>query len=507
MLKFIDNFLNRITMYRLILYYLLALLGIAIALSFFGLIPLHPLPLIFTSIILVAVCWLTNNFFAAFLQVPTNVESSLITGLILSLIIPPPSFASALFAIVPFLLWTSIWAMLSKYMVNIKNKHIFNPAAFGVALTALTMHQSATWWVGSAPMFIFVLLGALLMIRKVRRFDAAISFIIVSLLTTIVFSLGSGHVISAVYKTIVSTSLIFFAAVMLTEPLTMPPTRRLRIVYAAIVGFLFSPQLQLGSLYFTPELALLTGNIFSYLVSPKGRYVLQLKDKIASGTMIGDFVFATDRPMRFRPGQYMEWTLGLNHPDNRGNRRYFTIASSPTEDNLLLGVKFYPNSSTFKQRLSAMKYGEEIIASQVAGDFVLPRNKEKKLVFIAGGIGITPFRSMVKYLMDTNDQRSIVLFYSSKSADEIVYNDIFSQAKKIGLKTVYTLTDPQVPADWQGYQGYINAEMITKEVPDYLEREFYISGSHTMVSDFKEMLKNLGVAKQNIKTDFFPGLA
>ncbi|HQT83050.1 MAG TPA: FAD-dependent oxidoreductase, partial [Candidatus Paceibacterota bacterium] len=129
----------------------------------------------------------------------------------------------------------------------------------------------------------------------------------------------------------------------------------------------------------------------------------------------------------FRPGQYLEWTLGHRFSDNRGNRRFFTIASAPTEaDGMVrLGAKFYEPKSSFKRALGAMKLNDAISVSHLAGDFVLPKDKKKKLVFIAGGIGVTPFRSQVQHLMNTNDKRSVTLFYSNKTASEIAYKYIF----------------------------------------------------------------------------------
>jgi len=356
----------------------------------------------------------------------------------------------------------------------------------------------------------FVIAGGLLVARKIRRFDLVVSFLIAAMLTILGFSLLKElNFITVAGKVLFYSNLLFFAFVMLTEPLTTPPTKKLRIFYGSLVGFLFAPQIHIGSVYSTPELALLVGNLFSYLVSPKGKHILKLREKMRIAPDIYDFSFNADRKFAFQPGQYLEWTLGHKHPDNRGNRRYFTIASSPTEKNIRLGVKFYPDSSSFKKSLTSMGIGSEIVASQLAGDFVLPRNRQQKLVFIAGGIGITPFRSMIKYLMDRNEKRSIILFYSNKIASDIVYQDVLNESyEKLGINTVYTLTDTElIPDSWSGQKGYITEQMIMKEVPDYRERMFYISGPHSMVVAFEKVLKNIGIAKRYIKTDFFPGFA
>ena len=204
----------------------------------------------------------------------------------------------------------------------------------------------------------------------------------------------------------------------------------------------------------------------------------------------------------------MEFTLAHPRPDSRGNRRYFTLASSPTEENLRLGVRFYPEGSSFKRALSRLDNRTTVLAGQVAGDFTLPKDSAQKLVFIAGGIGITPFRSMLKYLIDTKEPRDIGLFYANKTAAEIAYADILTQAQTLlGIRVFYTLTDTEaIPRNWRGLTGRINASMIGKLVSDYQERTFYLSGPPDMVRETERILKDMQVNPKQIKKDFFPGL-
>ncbi len=509
MLTFIDRFLNGITMYRVVLYYVVALILAAMVLGYFGFIPYSPLMILYATVVITVVSMVSNWMFAKAFRAQTNVESLYITALILVLIITPPkSWFDMQFLEIGF--WASVWAMASKYILAIKRKHIFNPVAFGVALTSFTLGASASWWVATMPMVPFVLIGGLLLTRKILRFDLVLSFLIVALI-----SIGGAHLSSlgifssTIWRAIIDTPLFFFAFVMLTEPLTTPPTRILRILYGALTGLFFAPWFHIGSMYFAPEMALLGGNLFSYLVSPKAKLFLTLTEKIQVATDVYDFRFRSDRPMKFRPGQYLEWTLGHDHPDSRGNRRYLTIATSPTEQEIGIGVKFYDKSSTFKKKLLAMEPGDAIIASQLAGDFVLPNDAKKKLVFVAGGIGITPFRSMIKYLIDKNESRSIVVLYANKKPGDIAYKEVFDEAEqKLGIKTFYALSDvASVPANWDGYTGYITEEMILRDVPDYADRIFYVSGPHSMILAFEETLRRMGIPKSQIITDFFPGFA
>jgi ferredoxin-NADP reductase/Na+-translocating ferredoxin:NAD+ oxidoreductase RnfD subunit len=510
MINLIDNLLNRVTMYRLVLYYLIFLLVAAVVLSFFGALPFQPIDLLVSLSVLVSVCWIANYAFARIFRVPANIESLYITAFILALIITPQSPSRYFSAGSALLLWAGVWAMASKYILAIRRKHIFNPAALAVAIAAFTLNQAASWWVGTLAMMPFILAGGLLVARKIARFDLLLSFLGAACTVTLGATLVKGPgVLPAAGQFFADTPILFFAFVMLTEPLTTPPSRTSRVAYGAMVGFLLSPSLHFGRVYSTPELALLVGNVFSYLMSPKGRYLLTLKCKTQLAPDIYEFRFTCGRRVRFRPGQYLEWTLRHPRPDSRGTRRYLTIASSADEREVRIGVKFYAAASSFKRSLLAMRPGNEIVASQLAGEFALPPNRREKLAFMAGGIGITPFRSMIRYLLDHNEERPITVLYSNKAAPEIVYADVLEEAReRLGIKTVYTLTDANcVPPDWQGGIGRVDAEMIANTVPDYRERTFYLSGPRSLVVGFEEVLGDMGIPRSRIKTDFFPGFA
>jgi len=496
-MNIIDRFLNNITMYRLVLYFLMSLLVVAAIFGAFGILPYNPITIIFSTLFLVLVAWVANGILAQIMKAQPNSESVYITALILALIITPgmPNDVST----VIFLAWAAVLAMASKYIFAIDKKHIFNPVAFAVAITALAFGQTASWWIGgNLPMMAFVIVGGLLILRKIQRFDIALTFLVFALASDVLTHLAFDPT-STIEKALIHTPLFFFASIMITEPLTTPPTRKSRMAYAALVGAIFSPAIAVAGINSSPELALLVGNVFSYIASPKGKRVLTLEEKEAIGNDIYHFTFSPDKKFSFRPGQYLEWTLTHGKVDGRGNRRYFTIASAPTEDTIQLGVKFYKPSSSFKERLLAMQPGEKIVAGQLAGDFILPRDPSQKLAFIAGGIGITPFRSMVKDIIDRDEKRDIALFYSNRTADEIAYRDVFDDAThKIGMRTFYITTEGGKRLD---------ADMIKKEIPDYRERMFYISGTRAMTNTFRDILREMGVPHAHIKIDFFPGFA
>lgn len=505
MMTQIDAFLNRVTTYRLVLYVLGGFVGIAVIVSAWGLLPFTPLALLASTAFLLFMCWAANTVLARIFAIPTNIESAFITALILALIIDPARSVDDF----QLLGWAALLAMASKYILSFNNKHIFNPAAIAVVLTAFALGEPASWWVGTASMLPAVLIGGWLIVRKMRQEDVAVGFIGAALVTVFLASLFLNTPIPREFSQLVlATPLFFFAAIMLTEPLTAPPTQDLRRIYAVLVGVLFVPQIHIGSLYSTPELALVVGNVFAYLVSSKQRVVLTLKRKIKVSSDIIDFVMTPSQPLAFAPGQYMELTLDHPHPDARGNRRYFTLASSPTEDTLRLGVRFYQQSSSFKRALYTLDSRTKILGAQIAGDFTLPADPTQKLVFIAGGIGITPYRSMLKYLLDIQQRRDIVLIYANRSANDIAYKDVLSQAEaQLGIKTIYTLTDARaLPSQWTGYRGRIDERMLLATIPDYHERIYYLSGPPDMVKAYEHVLKALGVKADQIKKDFFPGL-
>ena len=506
MLRFIDKITDSITMYRLLLYYLIALIVAAVCLSAFGDLHYKAIDIVISSVILVASCWIINKVFASIFNAPINPESSLITGLILALIITPNVTGYNIL----FLIAAPGLAMASKYLLTIREKHIFNPAAIAVALTAFGPRQTASWWVGTAAMLPFVVIGGILITRKIRRERMVITFFIATTISTVFYAIISKvSVISSLHDMIFSSAIFFLGFVMLTEPLTSPPTAKKQTWYGAIVGFLLPPQAHFLSFYTTPELALVIGNAFSYLISPKTKLfpILRQKVKIAADTV--DFIFNPGQKFAYEPGQYLEWTLQHEKTDSRGSRRYFTLASSPTEPDLIIGVKFYEDGSSFKKALLDASADTFIVASQLAGDFVMPKDPTKQLVFIAGGIGVTPFRSMVKYLLDKNDTRKVTLLYSARTEEALAYKDVFEEARnKLGLRVLYAISDSKAEITSPNtVAGMITPDLIKQLVPNYLETIFYISGTHAMVVDMDDILVGLGVSKKNIKIDFFPGYA
>ena len=503
-MNYIDSLINRITMYRLLLYYLLVLVGAAMFFGATGALSYSPYSVLLNAGLFVGFCYALNFVFAKVYQAPTNGESSILTGLILALIVTPISSVKD----VTFIAAASGLAIASKYILAVKNKHIFNPAAIAVVLTAFGPQESASWWVGSAILVPFVVLGGLLISRKIRRNGMVFSFIGTALASTLFFAAISGHDVGATLQnTLLHSSLFFLAFVMLTEPWTSPTTKTKRYIYAGIVGVLFAPALHIGGIYSTPELALVIGNLAAFFMSPMVKTKLRVQAHEWYGAATQDIAFVPEYAFSYKPGQYIEMTLPHHSADSRGLRRYFTLASSPTEETVRIGVRYYEHGSTFKQAFQNINENTELSVGQLGGDFTLPKDPSKKLAFIAGGIGVTPFRSMVKYLDDTNDRRSVILLYGERTVEDIAYRDVFEDARRnANISTTYVLSSPGSDSPYVTY-GRIDVELIKTSVPDYLDRLFYISGPQSMVIGVKKSLLALGVPRRNIKTDYFFGYA
>jgi ferredoxin-NADP reductase/Na+-translocating ferredoxin:NAD+ oxidoreductase RnfD subunit len=476
-----------------------------VLLAALALLPFSALALVVSVVVLVAVSWGANSVLAWAFDAPTNPESALITALILALMLDPPRSLGD----VTFLGWAAILAMGSKYLLALNQQHIFNPAAVAAVITAWALRQPASWWVGAPAMIPVVLVGGVIVVRKVRQADMVLCFLAAALVTLCgVTWLAHAALLRELRLLVLASPLLFVAAIMLTEPLTAPPTRGTRRIYGLLIGCLIVPQVHLGQIYSTPELALALGNLYAFAVGPKQRVALMLRRQNRLSPSVIDFAFSPSRRVAFAPGQYLECTLAHPHADGRGIRRYFTIASSPTEPTIHLGVRFSERGSSFKRALRVLDRKTSLMSAQIGGDFTLPADPSRKLAFIAGGIGITPYRSMLKYLIDTKQRRDIVVLYATRTPDEIVYRDVLGEAQaRLGTKVLYLLSDAAaVPANWAGLRGHLSEEMLESTMPDFRERHFYLSGPPGMVRAHRQVLVSAGVRRSLIKTDFFPGL-
>lgn len=209
--------------------------------------------------------------------------------------------------------------------------------------------------------------------------------------------------------------------------------------------------------------------------------------------------FRFKKPEGFRSlaGQWMYVNIKVN---GVVKLHHFTISSSPTEDFVEFTKKI--TDSEYSQALDRMKEGDWVKISSPLGDFTYSGEKIK-IGALTGGIGITPLRSICKYCVDKKLDTSIVMLYSNKTSDEIVFKDQLDEMRKSDphLDIKYVLTREP---NYSGLKGHVDGNMIKEQIPDYKERTFYICGPPSMNEAMKKALGDL-VPEDRIKLEDFTG--
>jgi glycine betaine catabolism B len=212
-------------------------------------------------------------------------------------------------------------------------------------------------------------------------------------------------------------------------------------------------------------------------------------------------------------GQYAFFDIGGVYNDPEGPIRHFTIASSPTENFIMISTRI--RDTPYKKRLSSLEEGEEKAKVKVRGPmgkFILHEDYSKPAVLLSGGIGVTPFRSMIKYATDKQLPIKIVMFDSNRDETNILYKNEFDECLKTNknLKIIYTITGEGQPplGHWEGEAGRIDKAMITKYVSeDELNKSiFYICGPPAMLNALQNILnEKLKISKDRVKIEEFTG--
>lgn len=210
------------------------------------------------------------------------------------------------------------------------------------------------------------------------------------------------------------------------------------------------------------------------------------------------FYFEPESPIDFVAGQFIELTLEHEGADDRGASRWFTISNAPFKKYIAITTRLNEPTSTFKQALFHLNHGDAVVVSEPMGDFVLPKDNAIPLIFVAVGIGITPFNSILSWTADSHEYRNIKLIYAVGSEDEIMFQDTFDSTK------VHTTIIVRNPSDeWGGERGRITADHILKITEPENGTYIYVSGPELFVETLQEDLHQLGVPRQQIITDFF----
>ncbi len=219
---------------------------------------------------------------------------------------------------------------------------------------------------------------------------------------------------------------------------------------------------------------------------------------------VKSFRFKTKGDIDFKPGQFFVVTIKINDEERS---KHFSFSNSPTEKGYIEFTKRITESE-FSKALDKLKIGDWAKLKMPYGSFTF-EGEHEKLAFLSGGIGITPLRCIIKFVSDKKLPTNIVLFYSNKTEEDIIFRqdlDNISSSNK-NIRVIYTLTSKDIDNKaWQGKTGYIDNEMIKEVAPDFLERIFYICGPPMMVGSMKDILKNkLNLPENMIKIENFAG--
>lgn len=235
-------------------------------------------------------------------------------------------------------------------------------------------------------------------------------------------------------------------------------------------------------------------------------YTIKLKEKREVADRSVAFVFEKPADFVFQAGQYVVMTLSnLTFPDNRRGIRSLSIASAPYEDELVFAMRI--TQSGFKQTLMTMEVGGEVTITQAIGHFVLDEN-DRPVVFLIGGIGITPARSILRQAVHDELKQSFYLFYSNRHPEDASFSDELQDFPTLDYTCIDTLTN-QEAADacvWQEERGYICDHMVKKYISDVKNPMYYIVGSPVFANAMTAMLIGMGVEKDAIKQDPFTGI-
>lgn len=219
----------------------------------------------------------------------------------------------------------------------------------------------------------------------------------------------------------------------------------------------------------------------------------------AEAAVITTYFFKPEKPLQYTAGQFIELTIPHPHPDEFGIKHWYTLSSSPTDELVSITTKLMNHGSSFKKALQKLQLGQTVTMSDPMGDFVLPKLIQTPLIFVAGGIGITPFHSMLSWLASSNEERPIRLLYGVRTEDDIIFQDTFDRAKQHATIVVSDAT----PA-WGGGRGQLTAELILGLEQPSEDTLIYVSGPEPMVEQLQKELKKAGVKQRQLVLDFFP---
>lgn len=230
-----------------------------------------------------------------------------------------------------------------------------------------------------------------------------------------------------------------------------------------------------------------------------------LKDRqmIADGTLAATFQLAVP-PAQFTPGQFLVVEL-INPPyrDDKGLQRYFSITNLPNnQGELTIATRL--RDSAFKKSLAEMPLGSPVEIKSISGEFILPADSRVPLAFVTGGIGITPFMSMIRQATDKAYLHQITLLYFNRNRQSAAFIDELQELAKQNrnLNLILIMTEDN---GWQGETRKASPELVKQYLPQWQSTRFMVAGPAGMVEEVSQTLYNMGVARENVITENFAG--
>lgn len=222
---------------------------------------------------------------------------------------------------------------------------------------------------------------------------------------------------------------------------------------------------------------------------------LKLMKKEEISRNVYSFTFQNTENLKWKAGQYLQIILPHQDPDDRGTKRFFTISSAPYEKVVMITTRIeVENSSTFKKALININVGDFLECSEPKGKFIV-EDLSKKIIFIAGGIGITPMRSILLELVYEKKHFVADLLYANRD-ENIIFKDELEEIEHFNKHfRIYNFIAPRI----------INEDELDSIYKEYTDVIFYLSGPINMIKAIENILYKKGVIKEYIKTDYFPG--
>lgn len=221
------------------------------------------------------------------------------------------------------------------------------------------------------------------------------------------------------------------------------------------------------------------------------------------------FYFKPEKPVKYLPGQYFYFTLpNLKYKNSRGPTRHFTLSSSPTEKGYIRITTRMRYSSMVKKTYGELKVGEVIEGDGPSGTFIIDEKERGPHVFLAGGIGITPARSAIKYHLDKGLKIPILLIYSNQVPEQITFRKELEEwsTNHKNIKVDITITSPiKTGLKWSGLKGRIDAKLINKLTNQLIKPTFWATGHPSFVEGMQKALKTLKIPPTRIRSEKFTG--